>query len=129
MSKSTLQFLGRVNNVSTFYDPLNVDSQLTHKVGTSRRTVGPDRLRQVRNDFSQIRHYKYKSCNTAECGVNDFVGASVTLYGVTPSEIQLVWDDLKANVDAAIAAGVLNGIPLAMNVQSLGATVAKASAP
>lgn len=124
MSQTQLQFLNRQGQTSTFYDPLNIDNVLTHKVTTSRRTVGPDRIRQVRNDFSQIRHYKYLSCNTAKCGVNDFVGGSVTLYGATETEVSANWTDIKANVDAAIAAGVLRGVPLAMNVASLVATTA-----
>lgn len=119
MTTHTLQFLNRSGNTSVFFDPQNIDNKLTHSVKISRRTVGPDRLRQVRNDFSQTRYYKYKSCNTAECGVTDYVGASVALYGVTPEEVQRNWSDLKANVDAAIAAGVLNGVPLSMALGTL----------
>lgn len=119
MTTHTLQFLNRSANTSVFFDPQNIDNKLTHSVKISRRTVGPDRLRQVRNDFSQSRYYKYKSCNTAECGVTDYVGASVALYGVTPEEVQQNWSDLKANVDAAIAAGVLNGVPLSMALSTL----------
>lgn len=119
MTTHTLQFLNRSGNTSVFFDPQNIDNKLTHSVKISRRTVGPDRLRQVRNDFSQTRYYKYKSCNTAKCGVTDYVGASVALYGVTPEEVQQNWSDLKANVDAAIAAGVLNGVPLSMALGTL----------
>lgn len=114
-----LQFLNRGGKTSTFFDPLNIDNTLKHSVSVSRRTVGPDRLRQVRNDFTQTRYYKYKSCNTAQCGVNDYVGGSVVLYGVTESEVVKNWSDLKANVDAAIAAGVLKGVPLSMALDTL----------
>lgn len=127
MTTHTLQFLNRSGNTSVFFDPQNIDNKLTHSVKISRRTVGPDRLRQVRNDFSQTRYYKYKSCNTAECGVTDYVGGSVALYGVTPEEVQQNWSDLKANVDAAIAAGVLNGVPLSMALSTLIVTEAETS--
>lgn len=129
MPTHQLQFLSRLGNTSTFFDPLNIDNKFTHGVKLTRRTVGPDRLRQVRNDFSLVRYYKYKSCNTKECGTTDYVGGTVALFGVTPEEISINWQDLKANVDAALAAGVLNGVPLPMNLSSLAITDTEVSEP
>lgn len=129
MSKHQLQFMSQNGPSTVFFDPQNIDNQLNVKVSSTRRSVGPDRIRQVRIDATSKRFYKYTSCNTQPCGVNDFAGANVVLYGATPSEVLLAWSDLKANMDAILAQNTLNGVPVPMNMVGLEITDAVKTTP
>lgn len=118
MPKHNLQFLEKLGTSVVFFDPQNIDNRFTHSVVNTRRPVGKTKVRQTKNEFSMVRHYGFDACGD-KCTINDFVGGRVVLYGVTPKEIMTAWDDIKANVDIALAKGALQGVPLAINTDNL----------
>lgn len=111
MSQRTLQFWEREGRSTTFFDPLNIDNKLTHMVELLKKPVGKERLRQPRVTFVQGRQYSHKSCEQDTCGTKTSETAKVVLSGTSPEQLQQLWTDIKANVDAAILAGALTGVP------------------
>lgn len=110
MPQRSLQFWEREGRATSFFDPLNIDQRFTHRVELLRKPIGRERVRQPRLTFVQNRKYDYKSCKT-DCAIADMVNATVTLSGADETALKQLWTDIKANVDAAIAAGALQGVP------------------
>lgn len=119
MTTKQLQFQGIRGNQTTFVDPSNVATEVVHNFERLRRNVGKERLPFYRQDLQFNRAYVHKSCSTAECGVEDITYGRVTFAGVKPSEVLLLWEDMKVNVDTILAAGVLNGIRAPINLTGL----------
>lgn len=119
MAKKPLQFQGIRGNSTTFVDPSNVATEVTHNFERLRRNVGKERLPFYRQDMQFNRAYIHKSCSTPDCGVEDITYGRITFAGVEPSEVLLLWEDMKVNVDTILAAGVLNGVRAPINLTGL----------
>lgn len=114
MAQRTLTFLENTPKKVVFIDPTNIDNRLTQNLQMSRKQLSRDlRVKTVRLDVNQQRTYSYTAADSKV--YPDSVGARVILTGASPAEIQLVWKDLKANVDAMIAANALIGVPAAIS--------------
>lgn len=110
-----LQLSERIGRLTRFVDPKQIESFFSHNSELLKRNVGQNKTRVVRNTFVQELAYNFKGpCDTGNCGVLISDTAKVVLSGATPEKTQLAWEALKNNVDAAIAAGVLDGIPVNM---------------
>jgi len=106
----------RIGRLTRFVDPTKIENTFSHNSELLKRQAGKERVRVVRNTFVQTVGYSYAGpCTTTNCGAAIEDTAKVILSGATPAETLRAWESIKANVDAAIAAHVLEGVPLNIN--------------
>ena len=123
MSQHSLQFQDVSGKSTVFVDPLNVNNTFVHKSEKVRKNIATiGRQSFYRNEFSQVRQYTVDGCGPNACGVKDDLHGRVILSGANETELVNNWSDLKANVDASIAAGALKGLRLPLNISSLKVT-------
>lgn len=119
MTQRNLQYWEKNGLTTVFFDPNNIDNKMTHKVELLKKPIGQERVRTIRLDMSQVRNYKFNSCNQPDCGTNDIVSARVILSGATVAEVIQNWRDLCANVEQAILNKSLQGVPLSAGTATL----------
>lgn len=123
MSQHMLQFQDVSGKSTVFVDPLNVNNTFVHKSEKVRKNIATvGRQTFFRNEFSQVRQYTVDACGPTQCGVKDDLHSRVILSGANDEELVNNWNDLKANVDTAIAAGVLKGLRLPLTLSTLKVT-------
>lgn len=120
MAQRTLIFFANRPNTLEFVDPINIDNRLTQSLIMRRKQVAKGiRPKTLALDVLSQRSFEYKVNPTDTVSYPDSVNARVKLSGTSPAEILKCWTDLKANVDAMIAANVLIGIPASINATNL----------
>lgn len=120
MAQRTLIFFANRPNTLEFVDPINIDNRLTQSLVMRRKQVAKGvRPKTLALDVLSQRSFEYKVNPTDTVSYPDSVNARVKLSGTSPAEILKCWTDLKANVDAMIAANVLIGIPASINATNL----------
>lgn len=120
MPTHKLQFQDVRGNSTVFVDPLNVSNAFVHKSEKVRKNIASlGRVSFYRNEFSQTRQYHVENCETGCKAVLDDVHGRVILSGASSEEVLKNWEDMKANVDIAIASGVLNGLRMPLTVATL----------
>lgn len=120
MAQRTLIFFANRPNTLEFVDPINIDNRLTQSLVMRRKQVAKGvRPKTLALDVLSQRSFEYKVNPTDTVSYPDSVNARVKLSGTSPAEILKCWTDLKANVDAMIAANALIGIPASINATNL----------
>lgn len=120
MAQRTLIFFANRPNTLEFVDPINIDNRLTQNLVMRRKQVAKGvRPKTLALDVLSQRSFEYKVNPTDTVSYPDSVNARVKLSGTSPAEILKCWTDLKANVDAMIAANALIGIPASINATNL----------
>lgn len=120
MPTHKLQFQDVSGKTTTFVDPLNINNAFVHKTEKVRKNIAAvGRQSFYRNEFSQTRQYEITGCDPTACVSKDDVHSRVILSGVDEAELIKNWSDLKANTDAAIAAGTLKGLRLPLSITTL----------
>lgn len=104
-----LQFQVRNGNTTLFVDPTLPASTFSQKLTGKRINVGGRSERLQVSEHVQVREYIAKSCKD-DCGVKQYVTGRVNLSGVNASEVSQMWEDMKLNVDKALANGALAGV-------------------
>lgn len=97
----------------TFADPSDVNATTRTRTVRTNKTVENQRVTNVRNEFIVNRP---GTLIIGDDTVTEALSVRVTISGSTLSESSLIsmWNDTKANIDAAIASGkVLSGFPIA----------------
>ena len=97
----------------TFADPSDVNATTRTRTVRTNKTVENQRVTNVRNEFIVNRP---GTLVIGDDTVTEALSVRVTFSGSTLSETSLIsmWNDAKANVDAAINSGkVLAGFPIA----------------
>lgn len=119
MTTHKLRFQDVTGSSTNFVDPMNISNNFVHKSEKVRKNIANmGRVAFYRNEFAQVRQYDVTGCGSDSC-TKDEVHSRVILSGVNPEELALNWEDLKANVDTAIASGALNGLRLPLGLDSL----------
>lgn len=119
MAQRTLIFYANRPNTLEFVDPSNIDNRMTQNLLMRRKQVAKGvRPKTISLDVLQQRSFDFKAHPTDTVSYPDSVNARVKLSGTSPAEIVKCWDDLKANVDAMVAANALIGIPASINSTS-----------
>lgn len=113
-----LQFFGQTGTTRTFVDPQNVDNRFVQKSELLKKNIGKERVRTIRSELSMQRQYGFSACNDG-CTVDDNVSGRVILTGHDKAAKIRLWNDLKANTDAAIAAGAFDGIMVSLSSNQL----------
>lgn len=120
MPTHKLQFQDVSGKTTTFVDPLNINNSFVHKSERVTKNIAQlGRQPFYRCEFAQVRQYDMPSCAPNSCGIKDESHSRVILSGVNSEEVTRNWADLKANVDASIALGVLNGLRLPLATTTL----------
>lgn len=116
MAQRTLIFFANRPNTLEFVDPNNIDNRMTQNLLMRRKQVAKGvRPKTISLDVLQQRSFDFKANPTDTVSYPDSVNARVKLSGTSPAEIIKCWVDLKANVDAMVAANALIGIPASIN--------------
>lgn len=105
---SSFRQLSAGSNFKLFAEPTSITHTLRVKIDTTPKTAGKVKLTNVRAEFVETNPLTVTS--GADSGT-DLTSARVVFSGSTMSDATMVarWNSLKANVDAAIADGVLKG--------------------
>lgn len=106
----------RIGRLTRFVDPTKIENTFSHNSELLKRNAGKDRVRVVRNTFVQTLGYNFAGpCTTENCGASIEDTVKVIFSGATPAKTLLAWESIKLNIDKAIAAHVLEGVPLSIN--------------
>lgn len=106
----------RIGRLTRFVDPTKIENTFSHNSELLKRNAGKDRVRVVRNTFVQTFGYDFVGpCATGNCGAPIEDTVKVIFSGATPGKTLLAWESIKLNIDKAIAAHVLEGVPLNIN--------------
>lgn len=109
----SLRYQEQNGKATIFVDPINPQNQLVASFDVSKKPVGKDRVRTVSSTITQAHFFEVTPC-AGDCGpkIYDNMRGSVSLKGTTEAQKKLLWDALKANVDAAFEQGLFNGLRL-----------------
>lgn len=113
MTQRILRAIASDINGVTFADPSDVNATTRTRTVRTNKTVENQRVTNVRNEFIVNRP---GTLIIGDDTVTEALSVRVTISGSTLSETSLIsmWEDTKANVDAAILSGkVLSGFPIA----------------
>lgn len=106
----------RIGRLTRFVDPTKIENTFSHNSELLKRNAGKDRVRVVRNTFVQTVGYNFVGpCATGDCGAPIEDTVKVILSGASPEKTILAWESIKQNIDKAIDAHVLEGVPLNIN--------------